>query len=56
MWFCSECGDQFDPVEYRQIDPDGENFCSSECEDEWNATEELAEIYFESRYGAAPLF
>ena len=35
MTFCSECKDQFDPVEYRHPDPDGPNFCSSECEDRW---------------------
>lgn len=55
MWFCSECGDQFDPVEYRHPDPDGPNFCSSECEDEFLDGEEFTQIYL-SAGSAAPLF
>ena len=33
--WCAECGDQFDPVEYRIPDPDEPAFCSSECEDDY---------------------
>jgi hypothetical protein len=56
MVFCSECGDEFEEVEYRAIDIDGENFCSSECEDKWNDAEEFAGVYFEGMHGGAPVF
>lgn len=54
--YCSQCGDAFEPVEYRAVDIDGENFCSAECEDEWNDAEEFASVYFEALYGGAPVF
>lgn len=54
--FCAECEGEFDPVEYRPVNGDDLAFCSSQCEDEWNATEELAEIYYLSRYGGAEVF
>lgn len=56
MAFCAICGDQYDPVEYRPADPDGENFCSAECEDEFNEEDELTVLYIHSRYSGAPVF
>lgn len=47
--FCSQCGDEFDPIEGVVIpqDPDEPRFCSSECGENRTA-------YLDARYSGAP--
>jgi hypothetical protein len=35
MAWCSQCGDEFSPVEYRPPSIGDPNFCSDECEEEY---------------------
>lgn len=54
---CTECGDEYDPVEYVTVpvDPDEPQFCSDRCEDRWTAAEDAAEAYGAAGY-PAPVF
>jgi hypothetical protein len=50
--YCAECGEEFAPVEYREV-PEGEaEFCSDECEDR----REFTDIYDVTFSGGAPVF
>jgi hypothetical protein len=51
--FCTECGDEFSPVEYAPVpvDPDEPRFCSSACE----ALYACQRTYGEARYSGAPV-
>lgn len=52
MTFCSWCGDEYSPVEYRPASFDGPNFCSSDHEE----AQGLAEAaYEEGRHSGAPV-
>lgn len=57
MIFCANCGDEFEPVEYRPASIDDDNFCSELCEqekaEEDAEVEELSAIYDEARYGSS---
>lgn len=54
--YCAECGEQFAPVEYREV-PDGEEeFCSNECEDKFAERIEFTDIYGVTFSGGAPVF
>lgn len=52
-WYCSECSDEFYPVEYVTPDEIGPNFCSTECEDEFLDAEEFTEVYLSAGLGAS---
>lgn len=54
MTFCSECGDEFSPVEYVTVpqDPHEVRFCSSECESLYASVR----AYEEARYTGAPVY
>lgn len=56
--YCTHCGDEFHPVEYRpaSADPDEPRFCSDECEDESSSEDDMTDAYYEARYGAAQVF
>lgn len=55
MTFCSNCGDEFSPVEYVTVpqDPDEVRFCSADCEERHNAS---VTAYEEARYTGAPVY
>jgi hypothetical protein len=52
--FCTQCGDEFDPVEYVTVpqDPGEPRFCSGECEDDFHRAEEERTAYDEAGAGA----
>lgn len=54
--YCDNCGDGFDPVEYVTLNFEGDNFCSTFCEEVWNEATDAEEAYNEGRYGACPVF
>ncbi len=56
MAWCSTCGDEFAPVEYRPPSVEGPNFCSDPCEEKFPAIVESDRAYAEGRYGAAPMW
>lgn len=54
---CTECGDEYDPVEYTTVpqDPDEPQFCSDACEmKHWDALD--AEEAYRQSGMAAPLW
>lgn len=54
--YCSWCGNEFAPVEYREV-PAGElEFCSDSCEDASLEADEASMIYREAFAGGASVF
>ena len=57
MVFCAFCGDEYDPVEFREsdrVDPDEPSFCSDHCEDLNSAQEEKEFAYDMARDSGSP--
>lgn len=54
---CTECGDEYEPVEYNPApqDPDEPRFCSDDCEVKWLEAVE-AEREYRSAGDAAPVW
>lgn len=40
--YCSTCGEEFDPVEYREVPAGEEEFCSPECEELFDLGERMS--------------
>lgn len=56
--WCAQCGDEFEPVEYRplEIDEDEPNYCSAECEDTYLDQVDAELEYDVARYEGASVF
>lgn len=53
--WCSQCGDEFDPIEGNEpaVDPDEPRFCSDECAEYWQQLTDAEEAYYSERGGAS---
>lgn len=58
MTYCTQCTDEYEPVEYNEpsLDPDELNFCSDGCEETFAEEERARTAYHEARHGGAPIF
>lgn len=54
--YCTNCGDQFSPIEGNRPSDDPEdqsNFCSDECAEYWQELTDAEEAYYSERGGAS---
>lgn len=52
--WCVQCDEEYSPVEYaaQPVDADEPVFCSTECEEEFQAAEDASEAYNSAGYPA----